>query len=168
MLQVVRLVSILICSSNEGDNDLAENQDHYYGDADGAQDSYYDEEDAGTVLELKSADELENLLWITVPDEDVTVVDVMVLFYAPWCGYCKKLLPEYAKLAALLANETADAGAGTSPAVLVAQLDKTSIGELLHVDICVNPSPVCCRYTSIGRGFIRARRLSNHILRACI
>ena len=132
---IVRLVSILICSSNEGDNDLRNSPDHYHGDADGAEDSYYDEEEAGTVLELKSADELEDLLWRTVPDDNIAALNVMVLFYAPWCGYCKKLLPEYAKLASLLANEKAEGEeAGRNPPVLIAQVDTTSIGKLLRAD----------------------------------
>jgi len=40
--------------------------------------------------------------------------DVLVEFYAPWCGHCKKLAPDYEKVAAAFVNE---------PNVVVANLD---------------------------------------------
>jgi protein disulfide-isomerase A6 len=40
--------------------------------------------------------------------------DVLVEFYAPWCGHCKKLVPDYEKLAAAYANE---------PNVVIAKID---------------------------------------------
>jgi len=40
--------------------------------------------------------------------------DVLVEFYAPWCGHCKRLAPDYEKVAAAFANE---------PNVIVAKVD---------------------------------------------
>ncbi|GET93807.1 protein disulfide isomerase [Leishmania tarentolae] len=42
--------------------------------------------------------------------------NVMLLFYAPWCGHCKKLHPEYEKVAKNLESEN----------VIIAQLDATT------------------------------------------
>jgi len=67
----------------------------------------------------------DNVLVLTDKDFDSAIAEydfVLAEFYAPWCGHCKKLAPEYASAAGQLIN--------TLPNVRLAKIDCTVEKEL--------------------------------------
>ncbi|KAG7832879.1 hypothetical protein KL943_004327 [Ogataea angusta] len=60
--------------------------------------------------------------------------DVLVEYYAPWCGHCKRLAPTYEELAAIYKNDTA-----ASAKVLIAKIDHTA-NDVSGVEITGYPT----------------------------
>ena len=70
-------------------------------------------------------DGVDTVIKLTKDTFDATVDKnpyLLVKFYAPWCGHCKALAPEYEKAAQILQEN--------SPAVTLAKVDATAEEEL--------------------------------------
>ena len=86
------------------------------------------------VLAADSAAGTANVLTITADSFDQAVADhsfLVVEFYAPWCGHCKSLAPEWEKAATELKGDTS-AGQAITLAMVDATVER-SLAEKFHI-----------------------------------
>lgn len=84
-----------------------------------------------SVLHADKPEEEEDVLILTVANFEEAIADnkyLLVEFYAPWCGHCKSLAPEYAKAAGTLKSGDAPVRLGKVDATI-----ESALGEQFKV-----------------------------------
>ncbi|KAI8470781.1 MAG: protein disulfide isomerase 1 [Monoraphidium minutum] len=89
-----------------------------------AEEEEYDDDDADDSDDDKGSEE-KDVVVITEANFEEKVKNskfALVEFYAPWCGHCQKLAPEYAKAATALKKH--------DPSIVIAKVDATKEADL--------------------------------------
>lgn len=83
------------------------------------------------MYKCEAPEEEENVFVLTTSNFDEAVKAhkyMLVEFYAPWCGHCKSLAPEYAKAAGVLRGESSEVRLGKVDATV-----QTELGERFKI-----------------------------------
>ncbi|XP_042164614.1 protein disulfide-isomerase A4 isoform X3 [Oncorhynchus tshawytscha] len=116
-LGVVHFATVIRCEADDVAEEVEEEEEEG-GDDDN------DEEDKDDVTEVKD----ENGVLVLNDDNFDMFMEgkdtVLVEFYAPWCGHCKQLAPEYEKAAKALSQR--------SPPISLAKVDATQENDIAN------------------------------------
>ncbi|XLU97599.1 hypothetical protein S245_011939, partial [Arachis hypogaea] len=104
---------------DDEDLELDEDDDNDYGDFSSYSPSHFEAEQPPWDVDDKDVVVLKERNFTTVIENNQYV---MVEFYAPWCGHCQALAPEYAAAATELKNY----------GVVLAKIDATAEQEMAH------------------------------------
>ncbi|KAJ8272759.1 hypothetical protein GJAV_G00093100 [Gymnothorax javanicus] len=121
LLLLLGLSQLLVVTRCEDDEAVEANDSDDESEDDDDDDDDFDD-DEGDPTEVK---EENGVLVLTDKNFDTFIKDkdtVLVEFYAPWCGHCKKFAPEYERIAQSLKEN--------DPPIPVAKVDATKESSL--------------------------------------